>query len=80
MRRGRRYGEQRLLEALTNRPSLPVEAIVAGALAEADALAGEPPTTAPFWSCGSDPWAFQRRLLASTSSPIPGSWRASPTR
>ena len=34
---GERYGEARLIEALTKRRSLPVEEILAGALAEADA-------------------------------------------
>ena len=34
---GERYGDARLLEALASRRSLPVEEILAGALAEADA-------------------------------------------
>jgi serine phosphatase RsbU (regulator of sigma subunit) len=34
---GERYGDARLIEALSSRRSLPVEEILAGALAEADA-------------------------------------------
>ena len=35
---GERYGDARLIEALSNRRGLPVEEILAGALAEADAM------------------------------------------